>query len=191
MSNKGKNPEKGNALRRKSLELLLAMMIMQGTAKPAKSAAKKPVQAKKQGEKKPEGIEARVKEKKPAMQAVSVSYGDPLQEIAALDHAGMFSYLNSRAAKPEYREDAYGDRVASVEAASRTIDVRKAYSLIKSKKNEDMAYGGCSWSHTLDKDYRSFQYWKLFNNALNIVLYAISGSTDMGTAASSAANPSQ
>ncbi len=175
--NKSKRPSAKNA----GLELLLALLLLKEQQK-----AKKPIKARKrvQKKKKPD-IEARVKkEKEPEFELV-VSYGDPLQQVKMLDHTQLFSYLGNNVKVVEYKDNFYGDRTSAMEANDKTIGIGKAYTIIRNKKAEDNVAGGASWTYKLDKDYKAFQYWNLFNRALNRIIYELAMSITVDSANSS------
>ena len=163
--NKSQRPAAKNA----GLELILALLLLKEQVKSAK-----PVKARKrvQKKKKPD-IEARIKKENGTEFELVVSYGDPLQQVKMLDHTQLFSYLGNNIKVVEYKDNFYGDRTSAMEANDKTIGIQKAYTIIRNKKAEDNVSGGASWTYKLDRDYKAFQYWNLFNRALNLIIYEL------------------
>jgi hypothetical protein len=169
------------SVRMESLELLIMLLFMAEQKKQPKKDKKKQAKSDKTPETKKQksGIEAKIKDDSPEIEII-VAYGDPLQQIKVLDHTQMFSYLRNNVKVTEYKDDFYGDRTRSIDANDKTIDIKKAYSFIQAKKKSDITSGGSNRTYTLDKDYRAFQYWNLFNRALNIALYDVIMCMDTG-----------
>jgi hypothetical protein len=172
MSNAGKRGAGRHLKMGRGLELMLALLILKENKGPkaVKPAAKKSKAPKKEEIEK--GIEAKIKGDEPDFEIV-VSYGEPLQQMGVLDHASLFSYLGSgaKAEAVEYKEDVYSSQAGQIEARARTFSIEKAYDFIRKKAREDRVSGSASWTFQLDKDYQDFQYWNLFNNAINRALY--------------------
>ena len=174
MSNK--KPVKAKAekkSRKKTLEMLAVSLAIAKERQKAAEKSQKRLPGKKGAKK---GIEAVVRESKKGREKHdnAMAYGQPLEQAGMVDHEKLFSYLGSGAKPAEYNESDYAGKPKEAFAAvHETISMKDVYEIIRQKKKEDLLSGGASTSYKLRKDYEAFQYWNLFNNALNRAFYDI------------------